>query len=609
MTSLMQQLPDTRPAGGAAFDQILIASGSATLLTALLLLLGHGHRTGRTTVLARLAERAERSWLLRGLPGWAALPMRLAFGSLVLALLGMYWDISLHITHGRDEGPLANIAHFPILFGLVGLFAAGVLAMVLPVGERPGGAAVRITRDWYAPTSGILLAAAGCYALLGFPLDEIWHRIFGQDVTLWGPTHLMLIGGAGLSLVALALLEREGRFVPTGRTETMLACYLRRGMIAGGLLVGLSVFQAEYDFGVPQFRLVHQPLLIAVAAGCALVVARLWVGRGGALFAVGCYVLLRGGVAVAVGPVIGQLWAAIPLFVVEALCVEIAAVALLRRPLALGAVSGLLIGTIGFASEYLWTRLAFALPWAPDMVVEGAAMSIVGGVGGGLLGALLVGALRGELPRRVLRRATFGGALVAIALGITNGLIGTAPTGVTATVALDPQTRQAQVRLAPPTIGADPAWLTVTGWQGGGLHVDHLRPLGDGRYATTRPMPVDGTWKTLLRWHDGRAMLAIPVFLPADAALRLPELPAAPQFTREGQPEWQVLRRETRRNVPRWLWISASLVVLACSVALVLALGRGAQRVSRAITGRLPADRSRYRTAQVSGLADGTTSA
>ena len=41
------------------------------------------------------------------------------------------------------------------------------------------------------------MAGCGLYALMGFPLDDIWHRIFGQDVTLWGPTHLMMIGGAG----------------------------------------------------------------------------------------------------------------------------------------------------------------------------------------------------------------------------------------------------------------------------------------------------------------------------------------------------------------------------------------------------------------------------
>ena len=42
----------------------------------------------------------------------------------------------------------------------------------------------------------LLLTACGAFSLIGFPLDDVWHRLFGQDVTLWGPTHLMLIGGA-----------------------------------------------------------------------------------------------------------------------------------------------------------------------------------------------------------------------------------------------------------------------------------------------------------------------------------------------------------------------------------------------------------------------------
>ena len=41
----------------------------------------------------------------------------------------MYWDISLHIDNGRDAGPLANPAHYLILFGLFGIFAAGFLSM------------------------------------------------------------------------------------------------------------------------------------------------------------------------------------------------------------------------------------------------------------------------------------------------------------------------------------------------------------------------------------------------------------------------------------------------------------------------------------------------
>ena len=39
----------------------------------------------------------------------------------------------------------------------------------------------------------------------------------------------------------------------------------------GGLLIGLSTFQAEFDFGVPQFHMAFHPVLIAIAAGVALV--------------------------------------------------------------------------------------------------------------------------------------------------------------------------------------------------------------------------------------------------------------------------------------------------------------------------------------------------
>ena len=70
---------------------------------------------------------------------------------------------------------------------------------------------MRISGDWYAPLGGVAMLAASAFALIGFPLDDVWHRIFGQDVTLWGPTHLMLIGGAGLTLIGSSILIVEGR--------------------------------------------------------------------------------------------------------------------------------------------------------------------------------------------------------------------------------------------------------------------------------------------------------------------------------------------------------------------------------------------------------------
>jgi hypothetical protein len=578
---------DYRPAGGAAFDQVLIATGIAAVLGAILFGLGYGHRTGKLPLLERLAALAERSALTRGLPSWVALPTALSLVSLVTALLGMYWDISLHITHGRDPGPLANIAHYPILFGLFGIFGAGVLAVMLPRGERPGPMSIRIGPDWYAPTGGLLLAGSGFYALLVFPLDDVWHRIFGQDVTLWGPTHLMLLTGAGLSLVAMAILEREGQLA-TGAEASPIGRYIRRGMMMGGMLIGLSVYQAEFDYGVPQFRLVHQPLLIALASAAALVTARLWVGRGAALFAVGFYYVVRGGVSVVVAGVIGQLWSAVPLYIAEALLVELAAAFLLsparRKPLAFGVVSGLLIGTVGFGCEYLWSGLVMPHPWDSDVAVEGVLMALAGGLAGGVAGALLGQGLNGRLPRHA--RALFAGSLVLVAAALTNGLLVDIPTGVRAEVALSGITPtgadSATVRFRPPTVVDNPAWLELTGWQGGGLHVDHLVPTGDGAWRTTEPLPLGGGWKILVRLHDGRTMAGVPVFLPADPALGAVETPALADATRDAVREGLILQREQKAGVPSWLWSTAAIVVLLCTLALLSALAWGTARVSRA---------------------------
>src|SRR3954454_23668511 len=350
-TLLLSTAAAARPAGGAAIGQVAIATAFATAMTVALLWVMKAHRDGRTKILDRLGAVAERA---SGLPPWAALPAAVGGGTLLVALLGMYWDISLHIDKGRDPGPLANPAHYLILFGLYGIFAAGCLAIAMPR-EKPGPAAIRITRDWYAPVGGVLMATCGAFALIGFPLDEMCHRLFGQDVTLWGPTHLMLFGGAGMTLVGQAVLLQEGMRAKRAEGDSPgsdvndmpLVTFLRRLGLMGGLLIGLSTFQGEFDFGVPQFSMTFHPLLIAMAAGLALVAARLWIGRGGALGAALMYIVVRGGVSLIVGGIFGETTPAIPLYLGEALCIELAALVLLNRPLVFGAVGGLLAGTVG----------------------------------------------------------------------------------------------------------------------------------------------------------------------------------------------------------------------------------------------------------------------
>jgi hypothetical protein len=665
------------PAGGAAIDQVAIATGSAMLALGGLWRLVMRYRGGGARRLGALVRYSER---VSGLPGWTAVPAAACTVALLVALLGMYWDVSLHIDDGRDAGPLANPAHCLILFGLFGVFAAGVLAIAMPRATDPGPAAVTLAPGWRAPVGGLLMASCGAFALAGFPLDDIWHRLFGQDVTLWGPTHLMLIGGAGMTLIGQAVLLQEGLraraaaagtpargslaataatpvrgpLAAAGPTDGSLAAAaatpargslaaaagptdgslaaaaatpaggshaaaaatarsafarfagLRHVALMGGLLIGLSTFQAEFDFGVPQFRAVNQPALIALAAGVALVAAGVWIGRGGALGAALFFLAVRGTVALLVGPVFGETTPSLPLYLGEALAVEAAALLIGRRPLLLGAVGGLLAGTVGFATEWGWSHVAMTLPWEPALLPEALVAAAVAGVAGGVLGGLMGAALRGELPRPPVARLTAVAASVALVLVVANGLYEASPAPVRAAMTVTAGGERGEgdvaVRLSPADAVRDAAWLQVTAWQGGGLVVDRLERAPDGAWRTTRPIPLDGDWKVTLRLQRGRAVVGAPIRLPADPAIPVGAVPLPAGDERPLIPDRRLLQRELKGDIPGWLWGGASAVVLALTLGLLATLAWGLGRIARP-AGRPAAPPARRFTRTPEGVA------
>jgi hypothetical protein len=579
------------PAAGAAVDQIAIATVAATVVTVTMLWLAVGHRNGRIRWIGRLAAHGER---VSGLPGWAVVPSAIVGVSLLIALFGMYWDISLHIDNGRDAGPLANPAHYFILFGLFGVLFAAVAAIALPM-RSIGRTGVRIAPGWAAPTGGIVLLLCAAFALAGFPLDDVWHRLFGQDVTLWGPTHLMLIGGASLATIGALVLTSEGLTARgaggAAREPTPIQRRMQRvrtGLLAGGLLVALSTLQGEFDFGVPQFRLLFHPLLIAVAASVALVIARISLGRGGALAAVASFLVMRGALALLVGPILGQTMPHFPLYLAEALVVELVAWRVGRdRPLLLGAVSGLGIGTIGLASEWGWSHVFMPLAWPSELMgeafVAGTLVAVAGGVLGGWIGAAVTPSV--PLPR-VAGRAAFAGFVVILAAVAWTLPIG-AGDGTRATVTLrelrggPERTVAATARLEPPDAAAGADWFVQTSWQGGGSVIEPMREVAAGVWRTTAPMPVHGDWKSELRLHTGNDIVGLPVYFPADPAIPAPAVAAPDRFTRTFVLDKQLLQREQKGGVPGWLTTFAYLAVLAIALAMAAALAWALRRLRR----------------------------
>jgi hypothetical protein len=84
------------PAGGAATSDVIYATAGAMVVTVLLMGPILLYKQGRFPLIGKLAATAEK---VTGLPGWAALPGTFLAVTLLIAVFGMYWDISLHIDH------------------------------------------------------------------------------------------------------------------------------------------------------------------------------------------------------------------------------------------------------------------------------------------------------------------------------------------------------------------------------------------------------------------------------------------------------------------------------------------------------------------------------
>jgi hypothetical protein len=458
----------------------------------------------------------------------------------------------------------------------------------------------------------LTLGAAG-FALLGFPLDDISHRLFGQDVTLWGATHLMMMSGAVIAVLGVVILLSEGRAavrferasgIAPDPVETpgwmrpvlpllaIVSSHRFRLMLAtGGILAGLSIFQGEFDYGVPQFRLLYHPVLIALAAGVALTMARVLAGRGGALVAVGFYLVVRATITFLVAEPLGESVDHFPLYIAEALAVEALGllVATRDRPYRFGVLSGIAIGTLGVLAEYGWSHVWMPLAWPGEMLGEAIAFGVVAGIAGGLLGAFAASALSGrsELVAPRGRWMTAAGALIAAAvvfvyLGHTSAPDATVQATLTNVRDSGPREVVARVRFDPPEVSEAPDWLYTVAWQGGEpVRTEPLVEESAGIYRSA-PLPVSGTWKTSIRLQSGNRMGAVPVFAPEDSAIPAAEIPAPKRFERQLGDDRELLQRERKKGIPNWSIIAFGLAVTAFVVALLVAAGIALVRVSRA---------------------------
>ncbi len=275
-----------------------------------------------------------------------------------------------------------------------------------------------------------------------------------------------------------------------------------------------------------------------MAAGFALVLARVALGPWGATKALVAFLILRVALALLVGGALNHTVPRFPLYLGAMLAVEGVGWWLgIERRLRFAVVSGALVGTVGLAGEALWVAAVDWVHISPSVLLKavvmaplaaGAAAVLAGhgapGVGGRRVPAVAVGdalvmllaALAYPLPRNVVNVE----AIIRLQpVGLVNGV----------------EQADVSVELTPADAAESADAFGLVSWQGGGRVLAELDPVGPGLYVSSRPMPVDGSWKSMVGLQRGDQVMAAPILparRPRDRRLGRSRRPRAPGSVR-----------------------------------------------------------------------------
>jgi hypothetical protein len=108
----------------------------------------------------------------------------------------------------------------------------------------------------------------------------------------------------------------------------------------------------------------------------------------------------------------------------------------------------------------------------------------------------------------------------------------------------------------------------VFAWQGPGRANEPLVATGDGRYVTENPVPVGGTWKTMIRLADGRFHGAVPIALPADPEYDQPAIPLRDVREQPFRFQNELMLRE-QQDGPTWPSIVGGLLIAGMIAGLL----------------------------------------
>ncbi|HEY6825980.1 MAG TPA: hypothetical protein VI259_03920 [Gemmatimonadaceae bacterium] len=205
-------------------------------------------------------------------------------------MVGVYWDISWHMSIGRDT--FWTPAHLLIQSGgLIAGISSGFVALKTTFAGTAAEREESVHFWGFRAPLGAWLSIWGCGAMLtSAPFDNWWHNAYGLDVRIISPPHAVLAIGIFAIVVGAVLLTLAQQNRADERTRRRLAWVLA---FTGGLLImNFALFLTERS----ERRMMHSALFYEVAAA-AFPLALASMGRAiklrwAATSAAACFTLL-----------------------------------------------------------------------------------------------------------------------------------------------------------------------------------------------------------------------------------------------------------------------------------------------------------------------------
>jgi hypothetical protein len=208
------------------------------------------------------------------------------FAAVVSVVIGGYWDISWHMSIGRDS--FWTPAHIAIqMCGALAGLSCGYLILSCTLGTTPDLRPYTVpdlrpytVKVWgfRGPLGAFIAAWGGAMMLTSAPFDNWWHNAYGLDVKIFSPPHVVLDGGvlaiqAGTVVLIASTMNRSSEELRKKLDGFLL---LLGGMIA--MLALTIVWESTYRVLMHTAECYRAVAVVApvVLTGFAAVSRRRW---------------------------------------------------------------------------------------------------------------------------------------------------------------------------------------------------------------------------------------------------------------------------------------------------------------------------------------------